>query len=360
MNSTQDEELIRIIHQLKREISDRRWAEKKANDALDYAESIIDSMQLPIVVIDDEERIISTNAAFLDLFGLSLRGTIGKRFSQISTEMCEIDKLMALIKNDSEERKSIEIDYDFRLIGRKVLKVKLVNLHYNVKHLQLKLVIFDDVTEERIVQDELFETLALKDRLVKEVNHRVRNNLQILESLYNIQIDMCEEARIQGLLLKNKNRIASMASVHHLSYSKNGVNSISVESIVDEVLHLAYLSYPQKVAVEKRIDDVALGLTQAVNLSMALNEIISNSFQHAFDDGSTTEPRIEVSAKARGREVSFTVEDNGKGCPVGASEKQTLGIILIKNIVMGNLKGSWEMSGDPGVAHRFTFAISEN
>jgi PAS domain S-box-containing protein len=357
-NTAADDELIKIIQQLKKEIVERRWAEKKANDALDYAESIIDSMQSPIVVIDDDDKIVSTNMAFLDLFYLSPKDTIGKRFFQLSNEIGTIEKLRTVINSNSSEIEAIEIDHDFTALGRKVLKIHVVSLQYNIKHLLFKLIVFDDVTEERITQEKLQLAVSQKARLVKELNHRVRNNLQVLESLYDLQLNAQGDAKVKSLLVKNKNRISTISLMHHLSYTEGGVKNIPAASILDEILKNVYISYPQAVTIRKEIEEIELGLTQSVNFGLVVNEILSNIFQFAFQ-GAVADPTIAIRIVKNGDRVAVSIDDNGVGMSAKNENEAALGHTLIKNIVEGNLRGTWTMTSERGVRHRIEFPLAD-
>jgi PAS domain S-box-containing protein len=354
-----DDELIKIIQQLKNEIVERRWAEKKANDALDYAESIIDSMGSPIVVIDEEEKLVSTNVAFLDLFNLSPKDTIGKRFNQLSSEIATIDKLRALIGSNEVESESIEIDHDFKVLGRKVLKVSMANLQYNVKHLLFKLLVFEDVTEERKMQEELKKAAAQQGKLVRELNHRVRNNLQVLESLYDLQFNSQEDEGTKALLLKNKNRISTISLMHHLSYSEEGVKKIPATDILDGVLKNVCAAYPRVVTVREAIDGVEFDLTQSVNVGLVFNEILSNAYQFAFPSA-IADPMIdiEVAMRDEGR-VAISIGDNGAGLGAEEPSPAALGFKLIKSIAEGNLRGTWSMTNGRGVRHRIEFPLTD-
>ena len=133
--------LIDLVKNLQKEIISRKWAEKKACDALDYAESIIDSVPSPLIVLDDDYKIVSANMPFFELFALSVEESIGKKFFEFANEIFDIEQLKNVIFEDSGSNQSIELFQDFKLLGEKYLQVKCVNLQYNIKHLNFKLVI---------------------------------------------------------------------------------------------------------------------------------------------------------------------------------------------------------------------------
>ena len=352
MNS--DDELIKAIKTLQREIIDRKWAEKKAKDALDYAESILDSMQTPIVVIDEEAKIISCNMPYLILFSLALKDVIGKNILQSAEQIGQMKEFQDIVSSDLPGSKTIEIDHEFKILGRKVIKIKVVNLQYNVKHLMFRLIMFDDLTDERLAQDQLKEALLEKNRLLKELNHRVRNNLQVLESLCNIQISLTSnDAEINNLIV-NRNRISTISMIHQYAYANNSIEDISVENIFDDVVRNNSISHPQRYTVEKDIDPVCLSINQAVNFGLALNEMVANIFEHAFVDDNNN--LIKVKFHRASGLLKCSLSDNGRGFD-SIDSTRTLGHTLIQNIVEGNLAGKWYFENSGGITHVFEFPI---
>jgi PAS domain S-box-containing protein len=354
MSQVQEDELLDIIRQLKKEIVERKWAEKKASDALDYAESIIDSVRHPIVVIEEDERIISANMAFFELFSLSPRDVIGKNLFRVANNIFEVEKLRELISSSAEESHYIEIDHDFCVVGRKILNVQMTNLQYNVKHLNFKLLVFNDITEQKAVQAELESMLKQKEILINEMNHRVRNNLQLIESLFSLQVNALPEGADHDLLAKNRDRFAAMVLAHNLAYEEGDLRLVAVRDLVEDIVRRVSSAPGKRIRLSFDMDDIKVELSKAINVSLTLNEIAMNIVQHAFPDGHA-DPQVAVSLKWSEGWAVIVVRDNGVGFDPGSRPGNGLGLELVKNIVENNLAGSWSMDASEGTVHVIRF-----
>lgn len=350
MSSIAEDELEEIIEALKNEIVERKWAEKKASDALDYAESIIDTVQNPLVVIDDEYRIISANMSFYYLFNLSEKETIGKPFFRIDAGLFDLPELRDAIENVRDDPAEVDIENVFRGIGRRILAVRISNLQYNVKHLKFKLISIQDITQLKNAQRTLEVSNVEKDALLKEVHHRVRNNFQVLESLISLQIQSIADAGEVGELLKIKTRINAMAIVYNNILDERIGDGVTLASIVDEIVGSVDASYRRPMRVTKDIEDIRVPFDKALNISMVLNEIVTNSYQHAIvvdGDGCTLE--IVVRRLGRGA-MEIDIRDHGAAVE-GSVCKDGLGHALVRTLVEANLRGRWRLVAGAGYEH---------
>ncbi len=214
-----------------------------------------------------------------------------------------------------------------------------------------------NITDRKEAQTVLLKNLREKEVLLKEVHHRVKNNLQIVSSIFNLQTaHVGEDKRILDLLRDSRDRIRSMSFIHESLYQNEDLSSVDLADYMDGLSRNLMMSYSLsgKVRLETDLQRVDLGLDQAIPCGLILNELISNALKHAFPDG--REGTIRMSLKLDDRTVTISLRDDGKGTPEGFDPQRdaNLGLELVHTLV-DQLDGQLTMESDGGVAYLFTF-----
>lgn len=196
-----------------------------------------------------------------------------------------------------------------------------------------------DITEQAKKKERLLSDLSEKEILLREIHHRVKNNLQIISSLLSLQSNMNNvDDTIKKLYDDSQNRIKSMASIHELFYKSKTLDKLDFEEYVKKLvgdLTYSYSAYQKEIVINIDLEAVFLDLDLAIPLGLIINEIISNALKYAFDERSRKN-RIDITIikKEEGR-ISILIGDNGKGCPNILSEgySNSLGITIITSLV---------------------------
>lgn len=214
-----------------------------------------------------------------------------------------------------------------------------------------------NITDRKEAQTVLLKNLREKEVLLKEVHHRVKNNLQIVSSIFNLQTaHVGEDKRILDLLRDSRDRIRSMSFIHESLYQNEDLSSVDLADYMDGLSRNLMMSYSLsgKVRLETDLQRVDLALDQAIPCGLILNELISNALKHAFPDG--REGTIRMSLKLDDRTVTISLRDDGKGTPEGFDPQRdaNLGLELVHTLV-DQLDGQLTMESDGGVAYLFTF-----
>lgn len=203
-----------------------------------------------------------------------------------------------------------------------------------------------DITEQARMQRSLKKTLEEKTVLLQEVNHRVRNNLAVILGILNLQQSYLPEgASAFDALTTAHSRIAAIALVHNLLLDNDNLSSIDLRQYISGLLiHIKESQNKPTVTIVQSVESVSLDVNSAIPLGLILNELILNSYSHAFESDSGT---ITVNARHDpDRHIRFEVMDNGTG--FNASKEHTgLGRYLINQLV-NQLDGSFEYSEGPG------------
>jgi PAS domain S-box-containing protein len=195
-----------------------------------------------------------------------------------------------------------------------------------------------DMTHLKQTQERLAHALAEKDALLKEVHHRVKNNLQIISSLLNLQFDRVQDPGLRAMVMESQHRIRAMALVHEQLYRSETLMRLDAREFLDNLVWSLVRSYAtagQQVAAVVEADATPLDLDVAIPIALVINELVSNSLKHAFA-GATSVPRLAVSLRrgADGRR-ELVVRDNGVGMPadLDITATTTLGLSLVMNLV---------------------------
>lgn len=361
------DDVVRVISQLKTEIIERKWAEKKARDALDYAESIIDSVKHPLVVLDEQKKVISANLAFYDLFNLTPSVALGQNFLLMADGVFGFKAMEELLDGvPSKGPKTIEMDRTFQFIGRKFLRAAVQGLQYNVKHLHFSFLTIEDITEHKIAEARLRKALQDKSVLVREVHHRVKNNLQTLSSLLALQIATLENPEQKKVLEDGRARVMAMAVVHESLSANGSVERVTIVGPVKRLVLGIESIFDDGVHTDMDICEAALNIDQASLLCLVLNEIITNAHKHAFQDRVGGDNRISIEARMEDEILAIRVSDNGVGLGRGrnAADPETwgesLGFTLVRNLVEKQLRGEWKVREFGGVIHEVRFRVADD
>lgn len=182
-----------------------------------------------------------------------------------------------------------------------------------------------------------------KDTLLKEIHHRVKNNLQTVSSLLSLQSRSIEEPRIKNLIKSSQNRVISMAMVHEMLYMRHDLSKIEYKTYVEELSDYLLRSFKgseNNITLNIIIPDVKLGIDTAIPLGLLINEVITNALKYGIKDNDEGEIHIELQ-KSNSKDYVLYIGDNGKGFPETISHKNTksLGLKLIHNLAR-QLKGS--------------------
>ena len=218
--------------------------------------------------------------------------------------------------------------------------------------------VVEDVTERRRAEEALRQSLEDKELLLREVHHRVKNNLQVISSLFFLQAEATDNAEARTVLLESRARIASMALVHEGLYRTGDFGRIDVADYVSRLASQLEASLGRRGGVRCRLGlaPVHLSIEQAAPLGLALNELITNAIKHAYAPGEGGEVHVGV-VRTDGI-MTITVRDVGRGLPDDFSIEgtQSLGMQLIANLTR-QLRGSIRAENQGGAVFTLTFPV---
>ncbi|WP_234571231.1 sensor histidine kinase [Rhodohalobacter sp. 614A] len=218
-----------------------------------------------------------------------------------------------------------------------------------------------DITDYIKYENELEKSIEEKTILLQEVHHRVKNNLAVTSGLLYMQRVSTDNPEIENLLGESERRIKTMTLIHELLYSSSDLSSIPMDEYIGNLVNLIQNSLDPEKNIDVTIssDSFAINVTQAVPCALILNELISNSYKHAFKNQETG--LIDISVHQKNGDIEFAVRDNGIGIPdVFLREDGTsLGLTIVRTLIR-QVEGTFEIKNDRGTAARFQFKKIES
>jgi two-component sensor histidine kinase len=205
--------------------------------------------------------------------------------------------------------------------------------------------------------------LTMQDTLLKEVHHRVKNNLQVIASLHNLQSRQERHAQAVEMFKESQTRVQSMALIHERLYQANDAARLDFESYLRTLMGYLFASYGTSntaIALKFNVDHIAFGVDTAIPCGLIVHELVANALKHAFPSGKPGEIHLDLHAGDNGR-YTLRVHDNGKGLPADVDFRRvaSLGLKLV-NMLTQQLDGVIELQRGGGTTFTITFTQPQN
>jgi PAS domain S-box-containing protein len=215
-----------------------------------------------------------------------------------------------------------------------------------------------DITARKNAEELVLASLREKEALLKEVHHRVKNNLQIISSLLNVQAEHLPDGSERTVFVESQNRIRAMALVHETLYRSEELAHIDLASYMEGLCNHLFRAYgvdPDRIKVELDLDSVTLDLDRAVPCGLIVNELVSNALKYAFPSGRPGHLAVGM-AHCPQKGYSLAVSDNGIGLPANVEQGRpaSLGLHLVR-LLTKQLAGTMTIDRTHGTAFTIEF-----
>lgn len=317
------------------DITERKRVETALRESEEKFRVLAETAPTAIVVYQDE-RVVYVNPAVVRLFGYSEAELLDMTFWAWAHPACQqVARERGLARQRGEP---VPTQYELRFVKKNGeegwLIVSAGRIVYGGK--PGGIATFVDISEAKRAEEQISQSLAEKIVLLQEVHHRVKNNMQVISSLLELQADSAPDEYAKSSLRESQNRIRSMALIHERLYESEDFSSIELGEYIRELaqsLFAAYRVAPDRIALQVHEGTMCLDINRAVPCGLILNELISNSLKHGFPDGRCGEVSVQVSSENDW--ITLTVADTGVGLPVGQnfSATETLGLQLVHLLV---------------------------
>ena len=215
-----------------------------------------------------------------------------------------------------------------------------------------------DITGRKHAEERIRASLREKEVLLKEIHHRVKNNLQLITSLLKLQSESVGDPGALEMLRESQGRVRLIALLHEMLYRSEDLASIDaadyIRTLVSHLLR-SYGGSGEAVTVELNVEKITLNVDTAITCGLIVNELVTNSLKHAFPKGGKGKVRVDLHPKGHG-EFILTVADSGKGIAgsIDFRDAKTLGLQLVCTLV-DQLEGTIELDGEGGTAFTIDF-----
>jgi PAS domain S-box-containing protein len=210
----------------------------------------------------------------------------------------------------------------------------------------------------KLAEKQIEDSLKEKEVLLREIHHRVKNNMQIVSSLLNLQSQNIEDKKYRDVFIDSQSRIYAMALIHEKLYQSDSLAQINLKEYIDGIVSNIFQSYGQKsnIKIDLNIENVPIKIDYAVPCGLIINEILTNSFKYAFPDG--RQGIIKISVKSNDNNmIQFSISDDGIGITKDMDIRNTksLGLKLITSLAESQLHGELILNRESGTEFQINF-----
>ncbi len=240
---------------------------------------------------------------------------------------------------------------------RERVKTEAASVNLQRTNAQLR----DEMEERNKAEEQVKKSLREKEVLLREIHHRVKNNLQIIQSMLNLQLPQIKDEKAVSLFKESQNRVYTMALIHEKLYQSESLSNINFPEYVRSLATYLFTSYGaigRAIRPKILVKDISLDVDTTIPCALIINELVSNSLKHAFPASRLSEEPREISIDLRrepGNSFRLTVSDNGVGLPEGfkIENRASLGLKLV-SVLAKQLTGTLSI----GTGHGAEFTIS--
>jgi len=340
------------------DITGRKQAEESLREKTAYLDQLFESVQEGIVVADNSGKVIRANKEFYKLFRYNHNDVIGKSIDELVSSMDFYTKARS-ITLDVAKGKKASFETMRQRKDKKIIDVSVLASSIMIDgEAAATYGIYRDISERKRSEEKIKAALKEKEVMLKEIHHRVKNNMQIMSSLLKLQFARTKSKKLQEMLKTSQNRIHSMALIHEKLYQSKDFARIDfayyIRSLAVHLFH-SYRVNTNIVRLETDVRDVHLDINRAIPCGLIVNELVSNSLKHAFLGGREGEISIKFYSNKQGK-ITLVVSDNGVGFPedIDFRSTESFGMQVVNDLVE-QLGGTIELDRKGGTTFKVVF-----
>lgn len=349
------------------DITEKKKTEEKIINQSAKLNAIFENSSHQIYTIDRNFKLTSFNELFAKttLKDYGIIASIGINMQQYASELIPAVHSQNFNKLHKEALKGKSLHTETKVIDKKgVVSYYLIYLDPIIlpdSKVNEVSYIAHDITDRKLAEKKIVESLKEKEVLLKEVHHRVKNNLQVISSILNLQRAYLKEKSSDNLFRELQNRVRSMSFIHESLYQTQDFSNLNFsEYLINLTTNLkhSYLIEDENVEIEVKADKLFLNLDFSIPCGLIVNELISNAFKYAFPEG--RKGKIYVNVKKMHNFVEIIVADDGVGIKpeIDIKNTESLGLQLVTSLVE-QLDGElFHRNLSPGTEIKFNFEIS--
>lgn len=338
-----------------RDITERKDTEEELRLSNLYNRSLIEVSLDPLVTIGPDGKINDVNSSTEQVTGYSREELIGTDFSDYFTEPKKARDGYQKVFREGQVR-----DYPLEIQNRdgNIVPVLYNASVYTDEHGEVIGVFAaaHDITDLKKAEHEIKESLREKEILLREIHHRVKNNLQIVSSLLSLQTEFVEGEESIDVLMESRNRVQTMSIVHEELYKSSSLKDINFREFIENLISNLFYSYGVGVGTIVReidVENINVGIDTAVPCGLVINELVTNSLKYAFPEGKGS---IRIEFKKIKDKFYLIISDDGIGMPenIDMENTGTLGLKMVSSLV-DQLDGTLKLDVTNGTEFKIIF-----
>jgi two-component system, chemotaxis family, CheB/CheR fusion protein len=329
--------------------------------ARDYANAIVETVSQPLLVLDPDLRIVRANGCFYETFQLVPAQTEQQSIFEVGNRLWDLPNLRSLLENILDrdtEFQDFEVTQSLTSQTAQVLLFNARKIRSDL-HEQSILLAIEDITDRRQSEIQIRDSLTEKDVLLREIHHRVKNNLQIVSSLLSLQSNRVVDPQARGVLQDSQNRVRAMALIHEILYQSPNLANLNFAEYVRTLVNNLFASYDvNREAVVLRVEVQAgttIDVDRSVLCGLIINELVTNALKHGFSGDRHGEILIKL-VNSGDDLLTLSVENNGQKLPpdFDLSNIRSMGLNLVMSSIE-QIKGNLEVATGDLVVFKITF-----
>jgi two-component sensor histidine kinase len=311
-------------------------------DACALAQSIVDTVREPVIVLDNGLRVIAASRSFYSTFEVSPEETQGKLLYALGDGQWDIPKLRWLLEKIIPEHgvmENYDVEHEFPHLGTRIMLLNARQVFYKEGAETTILLGIEDVTARRKLEHDKDDLLAQKDILLEEIQHRIANSLHIIAGIILMKANTVSSEETRPLLQDIHDRVISMAAIQrqlHTSTTIGPIEMVSYLTRLCDALAISMIRDARPVTLKVVGDGGTLNSRQAESIGLITTELVMNSLKHAFPRADT-KGQIVITYEINGTDWELSVADDGVGRRDGgfAQPKTGLGTGIVKALAHG-------------------------
>ncbi|MBU2515377.1 PAS domain S-box protein [bacterium] len=349
---------------LLKEIKEHKQAKQELKESEEKYRELVQSSNSVIMKFDPEFKITFINRFARDFFGYSENEIIGK--SMIGTVVPESESTGRDLKKvmekvfDNPKAYADNENENLRKSGERVwVAWRNKGIYDNNGRFSGMLCMGYDITKRKQAEDQIKGALQEKETLLREIHHRVKNNMQVINSLLKLQSNYIEDPQAKSILKDCQSRVYAMSAIHETLHGSEKLSEINLKSYLSKItktIFQTYLPDQSRVKLSCDIKNSPISINQASPLGLIINELLSNALKYAFPDDRAGEITVRMQ-KPENNKLELCVSDNGVGISKDIDWKNTrsLGLRLVRTLVEDQLEGSINMKNENGTQFIINF-----
>ncbi len=340
------------------DITNQKMTEKELFESKEHYKKLVEILP-EAFIIHTEGIIVFANQKAADVVGYSNpQEVLGKSiFDFLVPEYHKFSQKR--IEKTFENGKATQLAEEeiFHKDGQR-LTVEVSTISFKFKDKPSVLTILNDITDRKKADDKIRDLLQEKELMLKEVHHRVKNNMYIIASLLAMQSESCLDQGTIDTLMDARNRVISMMIIYDKLYKSNSFIEISLQDYLNELLDLVVSTFPQRtnVLILKEIDNLMIDSKKMFIIGLLINELLTNSFKHGFK--SQPKGQISILLKESEQKVYLSFSDNGCGIPEKIIKDRSKGFGLnLVDLLTEQLEGDLEIRCQGGTEFILRFPL---